>query len=120
MKYQSRNKTGIFFICCFFCFLVNTSVSEASQSTNELTEKNFSEVNNESIEDVLQEKEITPVVQSIVLAKDIMVSSFHVKVSLTERLKAFLSLREMDIMDIVGRDIGNNYNAVFGFQIQLQ
>ena len=120
MKYHAIKKLCIFSTCSIFCFLINTSVSGAAMSENKRTEKIFSEVNLKTLNGVLQERTIVPVVQSVVAARDMLASSFDVKVALTERFKAFLSLGGREITDLAGRDIRNNYNAVFGFQIQLQ
>jgi hypothetical protein len=120
MKYHALKKLCIFSICSIFCFLINASVSGAAMSDSESTEKNLSEANLKSLNGVLQERTIVPVVQSVVAARDMLASSFDVKVALTERFKAFLSLGRREITDLAGRDIRNNYNAVFGFQIPLK
>ena len=120
VKYHCIKKICIFSICSIFCFLINASVSRAALSDNQLTEEIFSDVNLKTLKGVLHERAIAPVVQSVIAAKDMMASSFDVKVALTERFKAFLSLGETGVTDVVGRNIGHNYNAVFGFQIQLQ
>jgi len=120
MKYHALKKLCIFSICSIFCFLINASVSGAAMSDSELTEKKFSEANLKTLKGDLQERPIVPVFQSVVAARDMLASSFDVKVALTERFKAFLSLGGREITDLAVRNIRNNYNAVFGFQIQLQ
>ena len=120
MKYHALKKLCIFTICSVFCIFINASVSGAAMSDSESTEKNLSEANLKSLNGVLQERTIVPVVQSVVAARDMLASSFDVKVALTERFKAFLSLGRREITDLAGRDIRNNYNAVFGFQIPLK
>ena len=52
--------------------------------------------------------------------KRMMSSSKEVKVSVNERLQAFLSLGSPAVYDLAGKKVNQNFRAVVGFHIPLQ
>lgn len=118
MKCISLKKVLIFLSCSILCFLFNTSLSWAEQPSDDLSRQIFSAEALKTLEGFLGEGDFTPVVQPAGASKDL--ASFDIKVALSERFKAFMSLGDLAIRDLSGRDVGQSYNAVFGFQILLQ
>ena len=119
MKIQSLSKISLFFSCFIFSLLFIVPLSGAEQADNDLSKQVFSAEGLRTLEGSLEEKDITPVVQTVSMEK-VKASSFDVKIDLNERFKAFLSLGDQGIRDLAGRDMGQSYNAVFGFKIVLQ
>ena len=119
MKFQNLSKVSPFLACFVFCFLFLVPVSGAEQSDKELSRQIFSMESPGTLKGSLRENVITPVVQSVAAARD-LASSFDVKIALSERVKAFLSLGELKMKDVIGKEIDQNYNAVFGFQVMLR
>ena len=118
MKCNSLKKVFIFLSCSILCFLINASLSGAEQPVNDLSRQIFSAEVLKTLKGYQEDKGVTPVIQSVAASKDM--TSFDIKIALSERFKAFLSLGDLTIRDLAGRDIGQSYNAVFGFQIILQ
>ena len=79
-------------------------------------------VRNESIRESAPEKDHVPgeAVSSGLSAIDRMKTSAHeIKVSMSERLNAFLSFGAPAITDLTGRRVGENYRALVGFHVAL-
>ena len=119
MKCNSLKKVFIFLSCSILCFLINTSLSRAEQQVNDLSRQIFSAEVLKTLKGYQEEQGVTPVINSVAASKD-TASSFDIKIALSEQFKAFLSLGDLAIKDMAGRDVGQSYNAVFGFQIILQ
>ena len=118
MKWNSLKKVFIFLSCSILCFLITASFSRAEQPVSDLSKQIFSAEFLKTLEGFQEEKGVTPVSQSVDKSKDM--ASFDIKMALSERSKAFLSLGDMAIRDLAGRDLRQSYSAVFGFQIILQ
>ena len=118
MNFNILKKVSIFLSCSILCFLINASLSGAEQPVSDLSKQIFSAEVLKTLEVYKGEEGVTPVIDSAAVSKD--AASFDIKVALSERFKAFLSLGDQDIRDLAGKDIGQSYNAVFGFQITLQ
>jgi hypothetical protein len=119
MKFKSLKKVFILFASGILCFLINASLSEAEQPVNDLTSQIFSAEALGTLNDYDEEKVVKPVIKPVAASK-YTGSSFDVKLPLSEQFKAFLSLGDQNIKDLDGRDLGQTYNAVVGFQIILQ
>jgi hypothetical protein len=118
MKRNNLKKASILLACSILCFLINASHSSAEQPVNDLSRQIFSAEALKTLNGYQEEKGVIPVVQAVAASKDS--ASFDLKIALNEQFKAFLSLGDLAIRDLAGRDIGQSYNAVFGFQIILQ
>lgn len=112
MKCNSLKKVLIFLSCCILSFLINASLSRAEQPASDLSRQTFSEEVLKTLNGSQEGKGIIPA------SKDM--ASYDIKIALSEQFKAFLSLGDLAIRDLAGRDTGQSYNAVFGFQIILQ
>jgi hypothetical protein len=118
MKCNILRKAFIFSSCCILCLLINASPSRAEQLASDLSRQIFSAEALKTLNGIQEDKGVIPVDQTAAASKG--TPSFDIKVALSERFKAFLSLGDMTIRDLSGRDIGQSYNAVVGFQIILR
>ena len=118
MNCNSVKKVFIFLSCSILCFLINASLSRAEQPANDLSRQVFSAEVLKTLKWYQEEKGVTPVIHPVNASKDM--ASFDIKIALSDQFKAFLSLGDLTIRDLAGRDIGQGYNAVFGFQIILR
>ncbi|MDH4232264.1 MAG: hypothetical protein OEW04_09590 [Nitrospirota bacterium] len=119
MKYHSFKRLTVFLSCFVLFFLFNASVSRAEQPNKEPAKKILSGMNIKKIQVALHSTGSLPVLQAMAQARE-MASSYDVKFDLNERFKAFLSFGQPYINDLSGSDSGQNYNAVFGFLIELR
>jgi len=119
MKFNLFKKVSLFISGFILCFLFVVPLSVAEQINDDLTKQIFSVEGLKAMEGSLQEKGVASVVQAVAAARQ-MASSFDVKIPLNERFNAIFSLEKPYIMDLAGRDIGKNYNALIGFQIILR
>ena len=118
MEHNSIKKVFIFLSCIILCFIFNTSLSQAEQPADDLSRQIFSAEALKTLEGFQGEESAAPLVQRTGTSKD--KASVDSKVALSERFKAFMSLENLAIRDLSGKDVGQSYNAVFGFQILLQ
>ena len=118
MKFNSLKKVFIL-LSSILCCLINASASMAEQPVNDLSSQIFSAEVLKTLNGYQEEKGVAPVIKPVAASKD-MGSSFDIKLPLSEQFKAFVSLGDQNIRELNGRDIGQSYNAVFGFQIILQ
>ena len=119
MKFNRFKKVSLFISSFILCFLFIVPLSVAEQINDDLTKKIFSVEGLLSMERSLQDKGVASVVQAVSAAKQ-MASSYDVKIPLNERFNAMFSLEKPYIGDLIGNDIGKNYNALIGFQIILR
>jgi len=91
----------------------------AEQPVNDLSSQIFSAEVLKTLNGYHGEKGVAPVIKPVATSKD-MGSSFDIKLPLSEQFKAFLSFGDQNIRELNGRDIGQSYNAVVGFQIILR
>jgi hypothetical protein len=118
MKYDSLKKIFIFLSCSILCFLIKASLSQAVQPSDDLSRQVFSAEALKTLEGFQGDEDVSPVNGPGAASKD--KASVDIKVALSERFKAFLSLGDLTIRDMSGKDVGKSYDAVFGFQILLQ
>ena len=118
MKYNSLKKVFTFLSCSMLCFLFNASLSQAEQPADDLSRQVFSAEALKTLEGFQGDEYVTPVIEPGAASKD--KASVDIKVALSERFKAFLSLGDLTIRDLSGKDVGKSYDAVFGFKIILQ
>lgn len=118
MKFNILKKVFIFISCSILCFLLNASLSGAEQPVSNLSKQIFSAEALKAIEGFDVEKGSTPPVQPAAASKD--VPSVDIKIGLSEQFKAVLSLGDTGIRDLAGKNVGQSYSAVFGFQIILR
>jgi len=119
MKFNSLKQVFILLSCSILCCLISASISRAEQAVNNLSSQIFSSEALKTLNWDQEEKEVSPVIKPAKASKD-MGSSFDMKYALSEQFNAFLSLGDQNIRELNGRDIGQSYNAVVGFQIILQ
>jgi hypothetical protein len=115
---MNYKKISIFLSCSISCLLIFASLSGAEQPAGDLSKQIFSAEVLKTFERYQWEKGVAPAADSTEASKG--AASFDLKVALNERFKAFLSLGDQTVRDLAGKDIGQSYNAVFGFQIMLQ
>jgi len=118
MKYNSFKKVSLFISSIILCFLFNVPLSVAGQSNNDLSKQVFSVEGLKTLEGSLQEKGVASVEQAVAAARQTE-SSADVKIPLNKRLNAIFSIEKPYSMDLIGKDIKKNYNALIGFQIIL-
>jgi hypothetical protein len=119
MKFNCFEKVSLFISGFILCFLVIAPLSEAEQLNNDLTKKVSAVEGLKALKGSLQEKGTSSVEQAVTTARQ-MAAYYDFKISLNERLNAIFSLGKPYIMDLAGRDIGQNYSGLIGFQIILQ
>jgi len=119
MKFKSFKKVSLFISGFILCFLFIVPLSRAEQLNNDLTKQIFSVEGLKTLKGSLQQKGVASVVEAVATARQ-MASSFDVKIPLNERFNAIFSIGDPYIIDLAGRDIGKNYNALIGFQIILR
>ena len=118
MKCNSLKKVYIILSCSILCFLLNAPLSRAEQPADNISRQIFSMESLKTLKGYQEDEGVTPVIQPVRTSNDM--ASVDVKVALSGRFKAFLSLGDLAIRDLSGRDVGQSYNAVLGFQIILQ
>ena len=118
MKFNSLKKALIFLSCSILFILINPPQSRAEQPVSDLSKQIFSTDVLKTLEGFRGEEGVTPVIDSTAVSKDS--ASFDIRVALSERFKAFLSLGDTAVKDLAGRDVGQSYNAIVGFQILLR
>lgn len=119
MKLNSFKKVDLFISGFILFFLFIVPLSGAEQSNNDLTKQDLSVEGLDTLESSPQEKEDASVAQEFTAVRQIL-SSYDVKIPLNDRLNAIFSFEKPYITDFAGRDLGETYNALVGFQIVLQ
>jgi hypothetical protein len=118
MKCNILKQASIFLSFSILCFLISASPSRAEQPASDLSRQIFSAEALKTLNGYQDEKNAVPALKPAASSKN--TASYDIKVALSEQFKAYLSLGDMTIRDLSGRDIGQSYNAVVGFQIILQ
>jgi hypothetical protein len=119
MKFKSFKKVYLFISGFILFFLFIVPLSGAEQSDNDITKQGFSLESMTTLEDAPQEIRVSSFDQAVTVVRQ-KLPSYDFKIPLTERFNAIFSLEKPFITDFAGKDIGKNYNALFGFQIVLQ
>ena len=107
MKFNRFKKVSLFISSFILCFLFIVPLSVAEQINDDLTKQIFSVEGLLSMERSLQDKGVASVIHDV-------------KIPLNERFNAMFSLEKTPMIDLADRNIGKNYNALFGFQIILR
>jgi len=119
VKLNNFKETYLFILGFILFFLFIVPLSGAEQSNNDITRQGFSVEGLKTLEGSPQEKRVISAEQTVTAVRQ-MLSSYDVKIPLSDRFNAIFFLEKPYITDFAGRDVGKNYNALIGFQIVLQ